>query len=167
MSFELGLRGTHQGPPRRARNPFTGVMGTENPLVMRDDELHAALAVIARHGTLDEDGGGILDLSAAKIEFSSFGAEGDLVKVSGDLARACEFLFELATAGQIAVVILSAGDDEPASLVTTANALARAGAVEEELGSASLVESPSELASILAPHHAHATKYAARVTGGR
>lgn len=163
MGFELGLRGTHRGSPRQGRNPFTGKAEAHAPLVMNDAELRAALSVLARHGGLDADGGGLLTLANAKIEFSGFDEEGGLVKVIGALACASELLFELATAGELAIWNMS-DEDGPATFVTRADVLARARAFDDELGEVALISSPKQLADILEPHQARAMEYTRRVT---
>jgi hypothetical protein len=159
MGYELSLQPTRRGPLRDARNPFTGAVQPMAPLEMSPEELHAALAVLERHGgKLDARGGGLVRLERAMLEFSGFGLTGDLVKVSGDLAGACACLFDLATAGQLVI----APDD--GAFVTTAEALARARDLEDELGTSVLVASVEELVTKLAPNQAAAMAYAARVT---
>lgn len=135
-------------------------------LVMSAAELDAALAVIARRGGSLDDGGGLLTLAHAAIQFYGFDAEGDLVKVIGDLRTACEFLFELASAGQLVIWNGAADDDRPASFVTTTDALSRAAALDDELGTTVLVTSAEHLFVSLAPDHADSMAYTARVTSG-
>lgn len=135
-----------------------------SPLVMSEKELGDALAVLARYGgRLDEDGGGLIVLGGAQLQFSGFDEQGDLVKIIGDLGVACRTLFELATAGQMVIV-----PDEGNACVTTAEALGRAASLAEEdgeLGPCVLVESADGLAACLAGEHERATAYTDRATG--
>jgi len=161
VGFELGLRGTHLGHPRPTINPFTRKVEQHEPLVMSDPELQAALSVIARHGgTLNEqsdalDGRrvseGHVKLVDARLEFSSFDAQGGWVEIFGMGVSAFEFLFEFATAGQLAIWNGSASENEPASVATTAEAMERAQAFEDELGTTALAENVGQLVSLLRP----------------
>ena len=166
MGFELGLRGTHRDVPREIIDPFTRKPAMHAPLVMSAVELDAARAVIARRGGTLDDGAGLLTLRHAAIQFYGFDAEGDLVKVIGDLRTACEFLFELATEGQLVIWNGAAADDRVASFVTTTAALARTRALDDELGTTILVTSAEELFVSLAPDHADSMAYTARVISG-
>jgi hypothetical protein len=163
MGFEVMLRGTRRGSPREVRNPFTGQMTMHAPLVMNESELRASLAVLAEHGGgLDEDGGGLVRFEGAALQFSAFGEDGDLVKVIGDLRVASGVLFDLATAGQLA--ILADGGD---GLVTTKDALARAKQLEDELQSPIvLVEDADSLASALRTGFESAMAYTERAIRG-
>jgi hypothetical protein len=146
MGLELMLRGTRRASPREVRNPFTGQLAMHAPLVMSDAELECALAILARHGgRLGEDGGGLVRLDGAALEFSGFDAEGDLVNVSGDLRVACRVLFELAEAGQMAIL-----PDTGDGLVTSRETLARAQQLTDELGAPVLVADADALARALA-----------------
>lgn len=161
MGFEVMLRGTHRASPREVRNPFTGQMTMHAPLVMNDGELRASLAVLARSGGgLDEIGGGLVRFDGGALQFSGFDEEGDLVKVIGDLPAACGVLFDLATAGQLAIL-----PDSGDGLVTTEDALGRARDLEDELGSPIvLVENADALASALHGEFESAMTYTERAT---
>ncbi len=96
------------------------------PLVMSPDEWQAAMSVMSRHGaTTNHIGVTDVILPRAHLQFMGFDADGDMPKVFGDLACACEFLFELATAGHMAIFNVYAEDGEPTSYVTTAEAMER------------------------------------------
>jgi hypothetical protein len=163
MAFELMLRGTRRASPREVRNPFTGQLQTIAPLVMSEAEFEASVAVLARHGgRLDEDGGGLVRLEGAALEFSGFDEEGDLVKVIGDLHVACRVLFELAVAGQMAIL-----PDSGDGLVTSGAALVRAQQLEQELGSpVVVVEDAEALAAALTAECDAARAYAERAVRG-
>lgn len=159
MGFEVHLRGSRRGAPREVRNPFTGALVTHAPLVMSAEEHSAALAVLARYGELDEDGGGQIALEGAALELSGFDEQGALVKVLGDLDVACRALFELATAGELLIV-----PDEGDAFVTTAGALARARQLatsDDTFGPFVLVATPEALAAALTASCDHARDYTA------
>lgn len=130
------------------------------PLVMSAEEHSAALAVLARHGGLEEDAGGQIVLEGAALELSGFDEEGALVKIMGDLGVACRALFELATAGELLIV-----PDEGDAFVTTAGALARARQLatsDDTFGPFVLVETPAALTAALITSCQHARDYTAR-----
>jgi hypothetical protein len=139
-------------------------MQMHSPVVMSEKELGAALSVLGRYGGgLDEDGGGLVVLDGAELQFSGFDEEGDLVKILGDLRVACRTLFELATVGQMVIM-----PDEGNAYVTTAEALGRAEELateEEAFGPCTLVENADALAAALAGECERARAYTDRVVG--
>jgi hypothetical protein len=170
MSFEVGLRGTHRGAPTQGVDPFTKEPMTYEPLVMSSDELQAAISVMSRYGaTTNHVGVTQVVLAKAKLQFTGLDAEGDMPRVDGDLASACEFLFELATAGQMAIYNVYSEEGEPACYVTTPEAYERAQTLQDEddLGPTVLIENAGQLLLALAPHHAHAMAYAAHATSSK
>jgi hypothetical protein len=170
MGFEVCLRGTHRSAPVQTINPFTRESVMDEPLVMNADELRAAMAVMTRHGATTNDLGVTqVALAKAHLQFMGFDEQGDVPSVVGDLACACEFLFELATAGRMAIQNVYAEEGEPTSYVTSVEAFERAQTLqgEDDLGPTVLVESAAELVAAFAPHHANATGYASRATSQR
>ena len=118
--------------------------------------------LVCAGATLDDDASGLLTLAGAHIQFYGWGAGGDMVKVIGDLETACVVLFDLATAGHLALSAPNFLEDEP-TLVTTADALARIADAPAE-GPAIVAASPGELARRLAPHQTAALRYSAQIT---
>ncbi len=163
MGFELMLRGTRRASPREVRNPFTGQLQMHAPVAMSETELQGTLAVLARHGgRLDECGSGLVRLEGAALQFSGFNAEGDLIKVIGDLRVACRVLFDLAAAGQMAIL-----PDSGHGLVTSSEALARAQQLGEELGTpVFVVENAEALATALTSECESARAYAEQAVRG-
>ena len=148
MAFEIHLRGSHRGAPREAENPFTKEREMQIPLVMDAGELAAARAILLRDGTVDDEGFAVVASPTFRLQWFGFDEEGGLVEVRGDLKDACERLFELATAGALAIVLTQA--EAPVAAVTTTDAFLRARALADELGEIELVTSPSELAQWIA-----------------
>lgn len=117
MAFELNLLPTQLGPSRMSRNPFKpdGPEVPHQPREMGAEEVAAIQRVLAQYKVvLDEEGSGVANLSGATVGFHGLNLEGDMVKVSGDLSVAAEFLFALASAGNLQLV----GDDEEGVVVT-------------------------------------------------
>lgn len=142
VGIEIALRGIRRGPPRARKSPFTGELETYAELEMNAEEHRAAAAIIARHGALDDHGEGRIALPVAQIEIWGFDFDGCMMNLSGDLQSACDFVFELATAARL-VVQFEAAPGDPSALVTTAEALTLARALDEaaheELGPMLLV----------------------------
>jgi hypothetical protein len=140
--IEIAVRGIRRGPPRARKNPFTGEPTTYAELEMNDEEHRAAAAIMARHGAIDEHGGGCLTLPTAQIEVWGFDHDGCMMNLAGELRGACELLFELATTAHLIVQFESPAGDASA-LVTTEALLAQARALDdaahEELGPIVLV----------------------------
>ncbi|MFO0738313.1 MAG: hypothetical protein U0270_20640 [Labilithrix sp.] len=153
MGIEIAVRGTHRGPPRARKSPFTGAMETYAELEMTDEEYRAASDVIARYGKVDEYGEGRLDLPTAQIEIWGFDFDGCMMNLIGELRGACDFVFELATAARL-VVQFESEVGAASALVTSAEAERQAGALDdaahEELGPILRVTSPAEMWRALA-----------------
>ena len=136
------MRGIRRGPPRARKSPLTGLLETYAELEMNDDEYRSAVAIMARHGKVDEHGEGRLDLPTAQIEIWGFDYDGCMMNLIGELQGACDFVFELATAACL-IVQFEAEIGEASALVTTPELLTRTRALDdaarEELGPIVLV----------------------------
>jgi hypothetical protein len=150
MPFEVMLRGTHEGPPVERRDPFTGKPAIVVPLEMNDAELAAVLAVIRRYEGTPQDG---IRLADASLSWVDFDREGALVGLRGDPASWARVLFDLANAGNLA--ILSVATAAPAA--TSATTLARIHACGE------LNEASDEPAVVVADAPALANHLAADI----
>lgn len=154
MGLELAFRGTHRGPERLRKDPFTGTDALHSELEMSAEEHAAACAVIARHGELDAGGDAFLAFTTANVEIWGFDLDGGMMKPIGDLREACSFFFEVATAGRLAIQFETPVADQRA-IVTTPEALAQAKALDaaahEELGPIILVVDAAALFAELQP----------------
>ena len=157
MGFEIALRGTHRGPERLRKDPFTGQDALHAELEMSEEEHAAAKAVIAQHAALDAGGDAFLAFTSADVEIWGFDLDGGMMKPIGDLREACTFFFEVATAGRLAIQFESPVA-ETRAIVTTAEALAQAesldAAAHEELGRLVLAADSDALFRELSPTHA-------------
>lgn len=152
VGIEIAVRGIRRGPPRQRKSAFTGELETYAELEMNDAEYDAATAIMARYGTIDEYGEGLLDLPAAKVEVWGFEYDGCMMNLVGDVRSACELVFELATAAHL-VVQFDSADGDASALVTTPELLQQASALDaaalEELGPIVLVPDAAILAQVL------------------